>query len=73
LLLTGAAEGLGASIAGTFAAAGYDVVGIARSGRSSAHLDKRVEQSGGSYAHLTCDIARPNDVAAVLQTRCWSV
>jgi NAD(P)-dependent dehydrogenase (short-subunit alcohol dehydrogenase family) len=27
LLLTGAAEGLGASIAGTFAAAGYDVVG----------------------------------------------
>ena len=58
LLLTGAAEGLGASIAGTFAAAGYDVVGLARTGRSSAHPDKRVEQSGGSYAHLTCDLAR---------------
>ncbi len=68
LLLTGAAEGLGASIAGTFAAAGYDVVGLARTGRSSAHLDRRVGQNGGSYAHLTCDFTRPNDVAVVLQS-----
>jgi NAD(P)-dependent dehydrogenase (short-subunit alcohol dehydrogenase family) len=68
LLLIGAAESLGASIAGTFAAAGYNVVGLARTGRSSAHLNQRVEQSGGTYAHLTCDIAQPVDLAAVLQT-----
>jgi NAD(P)-dependent dehydrogenase (short-subunit alcohol dehydrogenase family) len=67
LLLTGAAGGLGASIAGTFAAAGYDVVAVARTGRSSAHLAERVEQSGGSYTNLTCDIAQPDEVAAVLQ------
>lgn len=68
LLPTGAAEGLGASIAGTFAAAGYDVVDLARTGRSSAHLNKRVEQSGGTCAHLTCDITQPVEVAAALQT-----
>jgi NAD(P)-dependent dehydrogenase (short-subunit alcohol dehydrogenase family) len=67
LLLTGAAEGLGASIAATFAAAGHDVVGLARTQRSSAHLGRLVEQSGGTYTHLACDITQPTDVAAALQ------
>ena len=67
LLLTGAAEGFGASIAGTFATAGYDVVGLARTMRSQTHLDQRVEQSGGAYTHLTCDVAQPSELAAVLQ------
>ncbi|MDO9294435.1 SDR family NAD(P)-dependent oxidoreductase [Bradyrhizobium sp.] len=67
LLLTGAAEGLGTSIAGTFAAAGYDVVGLARTERSSAQLSQRVEQGGGAYTHLICDVGQPIDVAAVLQ------
>lgn len=67
LLLTGAAEGLGASIAVTFAAAGHDIVGLARTERASAQLGQRIEQSGGAYTHLICDIARPNDVAAALQ------
>lgn len=67
LLLTGAAEGLGASIAGTFATAGYDVVGLARTRRSQTHLDQRVEQGGGAYTHLTCDVAQPSELAAVLQ------
>ena len=67
LLLTGAAEGLGTSIAVTFAAAGYDVVGLARTERSSAQLSQRVEQGGGAYTHLICDVGQPIDVAAVLQ------
>lgn len=67
LLLTGAAEGLGASIAATFAAAGYDVVGLARTERPSAQLGQRVEQGGGTYTHLICDVGQPIDVAAVLQ------
>lgn len=67
LLRTGAAEGLGANIAGTFATAGYDVVGLARTRRSQTHLDQCVEQRGGAYTHLTCDVTQPHELAAVLQ------
>lgn len=67
LLLTGAAEGLGASVAATFAAAGHDVVGLARTNRASPHLARRVEQGGGAYTHLLCDITQPIDVAAALR------
>jgi NAD(P)-dependent dehydrogenase (short-subunit alcohol dehydrogenase family) len=67
LLLTGAAAGLGASIAGTFAAAGHDVLGLARSNRSAAHLARVVGDGGGAYAHLTCDITRPAEVADALR------
>jgi NAD(P)-dependent dehydrogenase (short-subunit alcohol dehydrogenase family) len=67
LLLTGAAGGLGASIAKTFAAAGHDVIGLARTDRSFDHLSARVGQNGTAYTHLVCDITRPADVTAVLQ------
>ena len=66
LLLTGASEGLGASIAETFARAGHDVLGLSRTNRSE-HLKRRVEQSGRVYTHLSCDITQPTDVAAALQ------
>ena len=46
LLITGVAEGFGASIARTFAAAGHDVVGLARSDRSAAHLARLVGEGG---------------------------
>ncbi len=67
LLLTGAAEGLGASVAATFAAAGHNVVGLARTTRSTAQLHRRVGQTGGTYTHLTCDITQPAEVAEALQ------
>jgi len=67
LLLTGAAAGLGASIARTFAAAGHDVLGLARSDRSAALLARVVGEDGGAYAHVTCDITRPADVADALR------
>jgi NAD(P)-dependent dehydrogenase (short-subunit alcohol dehydrogenase family) len=67
MLLTGAAEGLGESLAATFAAGGYDVLGLSRTSRSSERLKRRVEQAGGAYTHLACDLTQPIDVAAVLQ------
>ncbi|MDI1265199.1 MAG: SDR family NAD(P)-dependent oxidoreductase [bacterium] len=63
LLLTGAAAGLGADIAGTFAQAGYDVVGLSRTGKSTEQLTQRVAQAGGRYTHLTCDLTQPAAVS----------
>ena len=67
LLLTGAAEGLGADIAETFARAGHDVVGISRTDKSTELLTRRVEQAGGKYTHLACDIAQTADVVAAIR------
>jgi NAD(P)-dependent dehydrogenase (short-subunit alcohol dehydrogenase family) len=67
LLLTGIAEGLGAAIAETFAAAGHDVIGLSRSTRSSEQMTRRVEAAGGKYRHLACDITRTADVTAAIK------
>jgi NAD(P)-dependent dehydrogenase (short-subunit alcohol dehydrogenase family) len=67
LLLTGAAEGLGADIAETFARAGHDVVGVSRTDKSTELLIRRVEQAGGKYTHLACDITRTADVVAAME------
>jgi NAD(P)-dependent dehydrogenase (short-subunit alcohol dehydrogenase family) len=67
LLLTGAAEGLGASIVETFARAGHDVLGLSRTDRSSRLLKRLVEQGGGSYTHLVCDIAQPPELIAAIE------
>jgi len=66
LLVTGVAEGLGASIAATFADAGYDVLGLARSDKAAAGVASAVGKAGGKYTHLCCDLTRPTDVAATL-------
>ena len=66
LLLSGVAEGLGADIAGTFAKAGYDIVGIARTGRVQEDLTRRAEAGGGRYTHLSCDIAQAVGAAAAI-------
>src|SRR5262245_41324846 len=67
LVLAGAAEGLGASIAKTFAAAGHDVLGLARSDRATAHLTELVGEAGGEYSHLACDVTQPTQVADALR------
>jgi NAD(P)-dependent dehydrogenase (short-subunit alcohol dehydrogenase family) len=68
LLIAGIAEGLGAETAATFAGAGYDVVGLSRTERASAHVAALVEQRGGRYIHLACDLTRPDEVTAALRT-----
>jgi NAD(P)-dependent dehydrogenase (short-subunit alcohol dehydrogenase family) len=65
LLLTGAAEGLGTCLVETFAGAGYAVLGLSRTDRAE-HLRRRVEQAGGRYTHLVCDLTQPADVTAIL-------
>jgi NAD(P)-dependent dehydrogenase (short-subunit alcohol dehydrogenase family) len=67
LLLTGIAEGLGAAIAAVFAGAGHDVIGLSRSDRASDRIRHLVEQGGGSYTHLACDITQAEEVAAALE------
>jgi len=67
LLLTGVAEGLGAAIAETFAQAGHDVIGLSRSARSTEPLTRRVEQAGGTYLHLACDITRRAETIAAIK------
>src|SRR5262245_32786457 len=67
LLVTGIAEDLGAEIAGTFAQAGYDVLGLPRSDRVSDMSSAMVRQGGQSYTPLTCDLTRPADVALALK------
>jgi NAD(P)-dependent dehydrogenase (short-subunit alcohol dehydrogenase family) len=66
LLVTGIAEGVGASIAATFAQAGYDVVGLARSDKVAGAIASRVAAAGGTYVHRCGDLTRPADVAAAL-------
>lgn len=65
-LIAGIAEGLGASLARTFASAGYDVCGLARSERIAAKVGAAVADAGGTYTHVCCDVTAPSAVAAAL-------
>jgi NAD(P)-dependent dehydrogenase (short-subunit alcohol dehydrogenase family) len=65
LLVTGIADGLGASIAEVFAAAGHDVLGLSRRD-GPAQIGRTVGQHGAAYTHRRCDITDPAQVAAVL-------
>ena len=66
LVRAGAAEGLGAGIAEMFAAAGHDVLGLARSDRATARLKELVGKAGGEFSHLACDVTQPAQVADAL-------
>jgi len=67
LLISGAGEGLAASIATTFAQGGYDVVGLARSDRAAQHLTRLVREAGGAYTHAACDLTQPEQVGKALR------
>lgn len=68
LLIAGIAEGLGLEIAAAFAESAYDVVGLSRTDRASAQVKTAVEERGGRYIHLRCDLSRPDEVSAALRT-----
>jgi len=63
LLIAGIGPGFGASLAETFAGAGYDVAGLARSDAVASDVGQRVEKQGGSYTHLTADLAEEMHLA----------
>jgi len=67
LLVTGIAGGLGAGIAATFADAGYDILGLARSNDAAASIGSLVATMGGGYTHLCGDVMKVADVAAALE------
>ena len=67
LFITGIGEGLGAEIAGTFARAGYDVLGLSRSDRASEAVGAAAEQGGGRYPIFLCDLAYPADISLALR------
>jgi NAD(P)-dependent dehydrogenase (short-subunit alcohol dehydrogenase family) len=65
-LISGVAEGLGASLARTLGEAGYDVVGVARSDRVKVQLSALIARTGSSYTHICCDITDGARVATQL-------
>lgn len=66
-LIAGIGEGLGASQAEAFSAAGYDVLGIARSDRYARQLATRVAKAGGHYTHRLCDLTDATEVGTALR------
>ena len=66
VLVSGIAEGLGASIASAFAAAGHDVIGLARTPRIKDGVACAVRKRGGEYVHLVCDLTVPGQVTEAL-------
>jgi NAD(P)-dependent dehydrogenase (short-subunit alcohol dehydrogenase family) len=67
LLITGIGDGLGAETAAAFALAGYDITGLSRTDRCTEPIRALVQQAGGSYTHLACDISHPDDVSGALR------
>ena len=65
-LIAGIGEGLGVSLAQTFAAAGYDIAGIARTDRLADQIAARVHKSAGTYSHHVCDITQVEAVRAAV-------
>lgn len=66
-LIAGIGEGLGVALAARFAAAGYDIVGLARSDRAAAGAAAATTAAGGSYRHLAVDLADGDRVAELLE------
>ena len=73
VLISGVAEGLGADLAETFAQAGYDIVGVSRSNRMTEHLTQRVEQAGGRYRHIACDLTQAASASAAIASHAADV
>src|SRR4029079_1707784 len=66
-LIAGIGEGLGASQAEAFAAAGHDVLGLALRGRCAVDIAERVARAGGHYTHALCDLTNADQVAGALR------
>lgn len=57
ILIAGVAEGFGLAVAQTFAEAGCDILGLARSGRVAQEAANRIARSGRGYRHVEADLA----------------
>ena len=66
-LITGASRGIGASAARAFAAAGYDLLLVARSGDSLEQLAAELRNDHLRVETATVDLADPTGIAAALE------
>jgi len=66
-LVTGASRGIGKAIALDLAAAGCDVVGVARSGDALAALGGEIEAAGGRFLPVELDVGSPDDIPAAIE------
>ena len=69
-LVTGASRGIGRAIALDLAAAGCDVVGVARSGDALAALGTEIEGVGRRFLPVALDIGSPGNIPAGID-RAW--
>jgi len=67
-IITGASRGIGEATARHLAARGAHVVLAARSHRRIASIAADIIAAGGAATAVTCDVARANDVAHVVDT-----
>lgn len=56
ILIAGIADGLGIALSETFARAGHDVLGIARSSRVADSARQKVTATGRQYTHIEADL-----------------
>jgi NAD(P)-dependent dehydrogenase (short-subunit alcohol dehydrogenase family) len=66
VLIAGIAEGFGLALAETFACAGANVIGLARTGRVAIQAAGRVESFGRQYRHIEADLRDPAALERVL-------
>jgi len=64
--IAGIGEGFGLSLAKAFSGAGYDVIGLSRSGRCDPAAAALTAAHGRAYVPLTCDVTDDGAVAAIL-------
>lgn len=57
IIIAGISQGFGQSLAKTFAQAGFNIAGIARTNKASAAIAETVEHMGKEYLHVEGDIA----------------
>lgn len=65
-VISGLGAGLGICLASRFAAAGYDIVGLARSDRVAGRAAAAVGETGGTYRHVICDITDAAQIRAAV-------
>jgi NAD(P)-dependent dehydrogenase (short-subunit alcohol dehydrogenase family) len=68
VIISGVGPGLGAKLAVRAAAEGAKVVLAARSTDVMSTVEKRVAEAGGEAVGVSCDVRRPDEVAAVVAT-----
>ena len=66
-LITGASRGIGAAAARAFAAAGYDLLLLARSGEALETLAAELRQNGRQVETCSVDLAQPERIAPALE------